>query len=313
MMKTKFTLMALTAAVMLSACSNDESDNLTDKGRAAAFTASINSMTRAMDQSWENGDAIGITGTSGDRAYTNVKYITAQGDGNFNVATEGQEIYYQDDNAVTFTAYYPWSANSSTSIEAYTWDQARQKTFDFLWAQATGSKAERNVAFNFSHKMAKVVLTIKKGADVSDEEVNEAVLSMEGFKHQGTFNVTTGFAAATGNVCGLWEFANSSDETWNAPFVINEDGSVSYTLLFIPQAFDEKLPFTAALAGKQKFSTDLDFTEANGKAGDQDAKNEWVAGRQYNLSVTLHKTSITVDGCTIVAWSEADGGNVDAE
>lgn len=312
-MKTKFTLMALTAAVMLSACSNDESDNLTNKGRAAAFTASINGMTRAYDQSWENGDSIGITGTSGDRTYTNVKYITAQGDGNFNVATEGREIYYQDDSTVKFTAYYPWSANASAGIEADTWAQANQKTFDFLWTQATGSKAERNVAFKFSHKMTKVVLTIKKGADVSDEEVKEAVLSMAGFKPQGTFNVTTGLAAATGNVGVMWEFANSNDKTWNAPFVVNEDGSVSYTLLFFPQAFDEKLPFTATLTNKQKFSTDLDFAGANGKAGDKDAKNEWVAGRQYNLSVTLHKTSITVDGCTIVAWNEADGGNVDAE
>lgn len=312
-MKTKFTIMAATAVVMLSACSNNENENFRNNGNTAAFTASINNMTRAYDQKWEKNDAIGITGTSGDKTYTNVKYVTTNGDGNYTVATEGQEIYYQDDNDVLFTAYYPWNTTVTNGITADTWAQANQKTFDFLWAQATGSKANRNVAFNFSHKMTKVVLTVKQGADVSAEEVKDAVLFLEGFKHEGAFNVTTGLAAATGNEGVEWTFANNSTKpSWNAPLTVNKDGSISYTLIFFPQTFETKLDFAAKLTGKQTFSAGLDFTDANGNAGDENAKNEWVAGRQYNLSVTLHKTAITVDGCTIAPWSETDGGNVDA-
>lgn len=306
-------------ALSLASCSNDEqtgTDTAVGNG-AAHFTASIGAErnTRAADTAWEADDAIGISGTTGDKTYTNVKYTT-KGDGLFTVVDAAQTIYYQTDDEVTFTAYYPWNALAAgaTTISADTWEQADQKKFDFLWARAKGKKAAPNVAFTFAHKMAKVVLTIKKGADVSYDEVKGAVLSLGGFKHEGVFDVTTGLAAATGNNSVMWEFANSADNpAWNTPTIVRDDEkqTVSYALLFFPQEFDTALPFSATLKGHQSFSAVLDFSAANEAAGGQ-KKNRWVAGRQYNLSVTLHKTGITVDGCTIAPWNEAEAGNVDA-
>ena len=207
----------------------------------------------------------------------------------------GNEIYYQDDNSVTFTAYYPWAnlAADATTITADTRAQASQSDFDFLWSRQTGSKASPNVQFLFAHKMAKLVLTIQKGNDVSYQEVQDAVLSLGGFKYSGTFNVTDGTTSTADDLATGWTFA--------------------YTLILFPQEFSSPLPITATLTGMQSFSATLDFTAANVDAGDTDAKNEWVAGRQYNLSVTLHKTDITVDGCTIQGWDEANGGNVNAD
>ena len=275
--------------------------------------------TRAYDRTWEAGDAIGISGISGGITYTNVQYITDSDgtSGNFTVGTQGNEIYYQDDNSVTFTAYYPWAnlAADATTITADTRAQASQSDFDFLWSRQTGSKASPNVQFLFAHKMAKLVLTIQKGNDVSYQEVQDAVLSLGGFKYSGTFNVTDGTTSTADDLATGWTFAGNTSETgYNAPFVPNATAeSVSYTLILFPQEFSSPLPITATLTGMQSFSATLDFTAANVDAGDTDAKNEWVAGRQYNLSVTLHKTDITVDGCTIQGWVEADGGNVDAD
>ena len=234
------------------------------------------------------------------------------------MGTQGNEIYYQDDNSVTFTAYYPWAnlAADATTIAADTRAQASQSDFDFLWSRQTGSKATTNVQFLFAHKMAKLVLTIQKGDDVSYQEVQDAVLSLRGFKYNGTFNVTDGTATATGdNLTADWTFAGNSTETgYNAPLSKDDAAeTVSYTLILFPQEFSSPLPITATLTGMQSFSATLDFTAANVDAGDTDAKNEWVAGRQYNLSVTLHKTDITVDGCTIQGWDEANGGNVNAD
>lgn len=311
--------MVAAAAVLLASCSNYvEETQVPGSTGPATFSAAIDGpVTRAYDQKWEAGDAIGITGTTGDKTYANVQYTTTTGGGLFTVADPAQAIYYQTDDEVTFTAYYPWNALAAgaTTISADTWEQTDQKKFDFLWSQAKGKKAAPNVAFTFAHKMAKVVLTIKKGADVSYDEVKEAVLSLEGFKHEGAFDVTNGYASATGNSGVMWEFANSADNpAWNTPTIVRDDEkqTVSYTLLFFPQEFDAPLPFSATLKGRQSFSAVLDFSAANEAAGGQ-KKNRWVAGRQYNLSVTLHKTGITVDGCTITAWNEADGGNVDAE
>lgn len=317
-MRTKVILFGTLAiaTVSLVSCGNDENVMPEAGGSKAEFSASINgtAKTRVFDRTWENGDQIGISGTTGGKAYTNVAYQTG-GDGNFTAVTPGTEIYYQSADPVTFTAYYPWNdLQGASTITADTWAQVNQKTFDFLWAQAKGSKANPDVAFTFAHKMAKVVLTVKCGADVSYDEVKAAVLSLDGFKHGGSFNTATGTAEATGDKSAMWEFANNADnEAYNAQVSYDDAaGIATYTLIFFPQEFTETLPFTAETS-LQSFTANLDFTAANTAAGDTSAKNEWVAGRQYNMSVTLHKTALTVDGCTIEPWTEAEAGNVDAD
>lgn len=315
-MKAKtFLLGSLTIA--LAACSQD--DNLvtnTNDGQAT-FTASIagQNKTRAFDQSWESNDQIGITCTTGGKTYTNVAYQTTTGNSNFSVFTTGEDIYYQDDQTVNFTAYYPWNTLADgTAIAADTRVQQDQKTFDFLYATATGSKASPNVAFAFNHKMTKMVLTIKKGDDLSYDEVKSAILTLQGFKNNGTFSVSEGTATATGDLCDAWTFAgNTTEATYNAPLKTDDTSeTVSYTFILFPQAFDSELPFSATV-GNITLSATLDFTTANKDAGDNASINEWVAGRQYNMSVTLNKTGITVNSCTITNWNQADGGNVDAQ
>lgn len=313
-MKTKAILLGTLVMAILAACSNDESEHIANGSKnAPTFTASIDGLvnTRAYNQVWENNDAIGITGTSGNKQYTNVKHITT-GNGNFDVADAAQTIYYQDDNNVSFTAYYPWS--ESTTITAGTEKQKEQSTFDFLYGTGTGSKASPNVALAFTHKMAKVVLTIKKGADVGFDEVKAAKLSLEGFLHKGTFNGLTGEVTATEGAVSGWCFAGNAEAAADndAPKTENTaDETVSYTLILFPQTFAAKLPFSATLEGKQTFKADLDFTTANSK--DENPGNYWIGGRQYNMSITLNKTGITVNGCTIQKWDETNGGDVSAQ
>lgn len=313
MKKTKFLMAVATVAIVsLTACSNDESANsATDGLTAAKFTANIGAKTRAAETTWAAGDKIGITGTSGSKAYSNVAYQTAvSGEkGSFTVETEGEEIYYQDDAAVDFTAYYPW--NSSTTITADTYVQASQSSFDFLYATGTGSKAQPDVALKFSHKMAKLVLTIVPGKGVSYDEVKAAVLSLAGFKNNGTFNGLTGEAAATGENSGAWTFAGSETATNNAPFTLDDTKeSVAYSLILFPQELSADMTFAAT--NTQTFTAGIGLEEANAAAGDTDAKNAFVAGRQYNITVTMSKTSLTVTNCTIAPWTAVEGADVEA-
>ena len=308
---------AAVGTLMLAACHNEDvipgGASIQDMAR---FSASIaGPVTRAYDTSWDADDEIGISGTSGEVQYTNVCYFTSGGNENFSPKDESKKIYFQDNSEVTFTAYYPWNdLKGSTTITADTRGQAEQKQFDFLWAQARGSKEHPNVAFTFAHKMAKVVLSVKCGDDVSYDEVKAAVLSLDGFKHEGSFDVATGTAEATGNESMMWEFAgNTENAVYNAPFKYDDTKqTVSYTLILFPQTFEAALPFTAELTDKQSFTANLDFTGANAEI-DEEAKNEWVAGRQYNMGIVLNKTGITVEGCTIAPWEEVDGGNIDAQ
>ena len=315
-MRTKNFILATLTAGLLAACSNDNEVMNTDKGTVpASFSGSITGQgatTRAADTSWEAGDQIGISGKSGDVTYTNVSYNTT-GDGNFAVTNNEQAIYFQDEQTVTFTAYYPW--NSATTIAADTRAQESQRDFDFLWAQASGSKASRNVAFGFDHKMAKVEFTIHCGTDVSFDEVKNATLSLGGYVAEGTFDAANGVAAATGEaVAQPQTFAGSGTDVHNAPSEVNgEPNTVAYTLILFPQEFASALTFTANLGTAQTLTASLDFTEGNRNAQDEEPKNAWVAGRQYNMDITLNKTSINVGTCTITAWEDLDAGHVVAQ
>ena len=319
MNKVQFNLIAATVMVFaLAGCNNDEFTTDAGNGKGEArFSAAIDApATRAYNQEWDANDEIGISGTTGDVTYTNVRYFTAAADGNFAPKDESEKIYYQTDGEVTFTAYYPWNdMTDGNTIAADTWGQSDQKSFDFLWAQARGKKAEPDVKFSFAHKMAKVVLTIKKGNDVSFGEVKAAVLSLEGFKHEGSFDVTTGTTTTSDATTVMWQFAgNTENKAYNAPMTENAtDETISYTMLFFPQEFASPLPFSAELADKQTFKADLDFTKANKVIDNEAAKNEWVAGRQYNLGIVLNKTDIKVTGCEIKPWEEVNGGDINAK
>ena len=306
---------AAVGTLMLAACNSEESLPSGETAQDMAhFSATISGpVTRAYNTVWEVGDEIGISGKSGEVQYANVCYSTSGSNGNF--SPKDEKIYYQTDKEVTFTAYYPWDdLKGGETIAADTKMQANQKDFDFLWAQAKGSKSSPNVAFRFAHRMAKVVLTVKKGSDVSYEEVQQAVLALAGFKNAGTFNVEDGTTAATGDATAAWTFFGNTENTgYNVVPEPDEDSeTVSYSLIVFPQEFAAKLPFTATLTDEQSFTADLDFTAANAEIDDV-AKNEWVAGRQYNMGIVLNKTGIKVEGCTIAPWEEVSGGDIDAQ
>lgn len=301
----KTTLLTIALAATLTACNNDNPTPNTAADEPN-FTANITTASRAYDSTWESGDVIGISGQSGDKTYTNLKYAT---DGTGAFAAAGDHIYFQDNSEVTFTAYYPWS---DAAASADTRLQASQKSFDYLWAQATGSKASPNVTFNFAHKMSKVVITARCGNDVTFDEVKKVVLSL------GEFNAAVSFDRATGAVtskdAATLTFANNGTAEQNAPATTDDAAkTMAYTLIVAPQSFGNALTFTATQPGAQTYTAAIDFTAANRNAGISDPRNEWLAGYQYDISVTIHKTGVSVQGCTITAWTEADGGNFDAK
>ena len=292
------------AALTLAGCSSDANEPETDLSRDyPAFTATIgDAVSRAQDQSWERGDAIGIS--VADRS--NVCYTT-QGNGTFIVRTDGDRIYFRNDSPETFTAYYPWTAltGGATTIIADTRQQTNQKSFDFLWAQASGSKSEPAVSFNFSHRMAKVVFTVKPGEGMTYEEIKGAALTLAGFRHSGSFNIADG-ATTTTEATETWAFSNYA--------VANDaERTLTFSFILFPQTFTAPLKFSASLGrgGNHTLSlaADIDFTAANRVLDDAAAKNEWVAGRQYDLSLTLHKTEISMGQSTINTWTTVRPGS----
>lgn len=304
----KYLVSAALVLMTLAGCGSGDFEPDIDAGRVRPkFTATIGSaQSRAYDRSWDRGDKIGIS--CGSR--NNVCHITNQGDGIFTVLTSGEQIYFDDAVELTFTAYYPWNTldGGVHTVDADTKEQTRQKDFDFLWAKTTGKKEDPAVTFRFSHKMAKVAFTVKPGTGMSFDEVKDARLSLDGFSHAGRFDVTAGTTVITGPGDagqGQWMFTDAPSS--------RTDNALTYSLIFFPQTLDAPLQFSAELPGNNILKTTIDFTAANRELDGATAKNEWVAGRQYNLSVTLHKTGCTLDKCEINPWNEVNGDEINVD
>lgn len=313
-MKTasKYLIASAFALLTLAGCGNDNEPEIAGRKNAPDFTATIDGVYgRAFNQSWEAGDQVGISGSG----RTNVCYITTDGQPDFTAETSGDEIYFQDEKEVTFTAYYPYAnlAENATAITADTKSQTAQKTFDFLWTQAKGSKNNPDVNLNFAHKMVKVVLYLKPGNGMTYDEVKNAHLSMKGFHHAGTFNVADGTTAVgADNTDADWVFTDAADK---APVTYNDNEKiVSYSLIFFPQLLAAPVDFNVQLdlTGDSTYNltAKIDFTAANREKDNDAAKNEWVAGRQYDLSLTLNKTDVKLDNCVITPWSVVKGEEI---
>ena len=263
------------AAMLLTACSSDEPGTLSHPA-SASFTAQIgNTATRAAGTQWGAGDAIGISGVSGTKTYTNLPFVTASGDGRF--APTGDAIFYQTTEPVTFTAYYPYNADGGV-IEGSTSDQTAQPSFDFLWAQASGSYDSPAVNFNFDHKMSLITLSFVNGNDVN---LSSLTYTVDGLAAEGTFDTATGEAAATGSAATL-----------TAPVTADHKS----LLILFPQTA-ESVTLTANVEGQQ-YVCGLSLTELK-------------SGYRYSYTINVKKSGLSVTGCTINPW--LDGGISDSD
>lgn len=327
-MKAKYLFTAAALLLGMSACNNDENENLTDGLVAATFTGSIEKAkvsTRMADTDWETDNSIGITGKSGSTQYTNIPYVATQGGANGQFEAADEQIYFQNLNEVNFTAYYPYNdfsdlekTDGKTKIKADTREQSLQKEFDFLYGTGKGSKANPVVPFSFEHQMSKVCLKVKGGDDVSFADLKKAVFGLDNLVHEGTFDYAdNGNTALTGEAVSDWAFQGNGTASQNVPaFSVKEDEdskTITYTLILFPQEFTSNLKFTAAInqggeTGVQNFSAAIDLSLVEGNDG-----NKLVKGTQYNVPITVKKTQLTVGTPTITPWNKKDLGNIDAE
>lgn len=152
--------------------------------------------TRAYDDQWEEKDDIGIFGFTQEdaptQAYTNVRYVTTGGNGTFTPG--GTPIYLPtDDSYLDFVAYYPHTT-SLTADGIYAVDvtnQSIQKDIDLMAASKLSANRSKNtVAFNFEHKLSKIVLTFKPGDGMALSELAGMTVQLTNQQPKATFDVT---------------------------------------------------------------------------------------------------------------------------
>ena len=133
----------------LAACNKIDEKNLTNGPVAAEINANIGSaVTRTTDNEWDNGDAIGVTCVADNGGKTNYVNSRYQWNGSqFKSTDAAQTIYFQDNEPVVFTAYYPYSGDPNVAQKPVSIDTNTDQT-DYLFASgATGSFSVPQVNF----------------------------------------------------------------------------------------------------------------------------------------------------------------------
>ena len=290
-MKTRFFAFAA-LALTLAACNNDNG-NLNDGPVAAKFIADITPATRVNSEGtdWTDGDRIGVTGAG----FTNVPYKRENG----KFVTDGTTIYFDDTETKTFNAYYPYQAEGGT-VTVSTAADKQGTGIDFLFASgAKGSTRSPEVSFtdktdkggednSFHHRMSLIKFTFKPGDGLIFNETEPAGYTLEGLKHEGTFDTATGTTAVT-----------AASES---PITMQLGGATTSQVIILPQGVTTSLDLTVSFNG-------LDYTTTLPNPSKPEA-NQFSAGYAYTYNITLNNKGITVEEPEITPWEPGETNDV---
>ena len=288
-MKTRFFAFAA-LALTLAACNNDN-ENLNDGPVAAKFTADIyESVSTRVNQDgtdWTDGDCIGITGAG----FINIPYVRESGQ----FVPEDKTIYFNDIETKTFNAYYPYQAEGGT-VTVSTAADKQGTGIDFLFASgATGDTHNPTVSFTgdhaFHHCMSLIKFTFKAGDGLSFNETEPAGYTLEGLKHEGTFDTATGTTAVTAAA--------------ESPITMQLGGATTSQVIILPQEVNSSLNLKVSYNG-QSYNAQL-------KLPATPTANFYTAGYAYTYIVTLNNKDIEVSDPTINPWESGDSNDASAE
>ena len=290
-MKTRFFAFAA-LALTLAACNNDN-ENLNDGPVAAQFIADITPATRVNSEGtdWTDGDRIGVTGAG----FTNVPYKREKG----KFVTDGTTIYFNDTETHTFHAYYPYQSDGGT-VTVNTAADKQGPGIDFLFASgAKGSTRSPEVSFtdktdkggednSFHHRMSLIKFTFKPGDGLIFNGMEPADYTLDGLKHEGTFDTATGTTAVTAAV--------------ESPITMQLGGATTSQVIILPQGVTTSLDLKVSFNG-------LDYTTTLPNPSKPEA-NQFSAGYAYTYNITLNNKGITVEEPEITPWEPGNSNDV---
>lgn len=295
-MKTRFFAFAA-LALTLAACNNDILNN--DGPVAAKFTAdiyeSVSTRVNSEGTGFTDNDCIGINSED----ITNVPYVRENGQ----FGPKGTTIYFNDTETKTFSAYYPYREDSElqNGIVSVNTDQYGQGPgIDFLFASgAKGSTRSPEVSFtdktdkggednSFHHRMSLIKFTFKPGDGLIFNGMEPADYTLDGLKHEGTFDTATGTTAVTAAV--------------ESPITMQLGGATTSQVIILPQGVTTSLDFKVSFNG-------LDYTTTLPNPSKPEA-NQFSAGYAYTYNITLNNKGITVEEPEITPWEPGNSNDV---
>lgn len=299
MKKNRQYIFMAAALLLLAACGNDHEGVTTDAdGRVALqVTSGIHMQTRAYNDTWESGDAIGIYMLKGETTEAeNYKYTTEEtGTSGTFKANAANTIYFPiNGDARDFTAYYPYRetiANDIYPVDVTT--QTSQKAIDLMGAaKVTGkNKNDADVAFEFAHKLVKLEMTIQPdGTSLTAENMKDLKVEITNQPVKGTYDVVKG-----GNVTVT--APETPDKAFDIRLLTNADGTAAEGIV-LPNTSTEDMYLRFTLKG-----IDTPFTWEIYSA---EKSQLYEAGKKYTYKITVTKTNVNVTS-TVTDWAPGNG------
>lgn len=209
----KTILFGLTAAMLATACSEEDDLRQGIAGEGITFTSSV--MSRATDTRFEAEDAIGVSmytesGFVGNA--TNVQYTTKNGTAftSTNPMTWGAAGSAE---TVDFKGVYPYKAEAVAdgkySFTLATDDRASLSDNDVMYSSMTDvAVGSKNVNLTFKHKLVKVVMQVY---DQNRNPLSSATVKINNQQTSGTLNLADGTVTSTGTADATLDFASNPD------------------------------------------------------------------------------------------------------
>lgn len=209
----KTILFGLAAAMLATACSEEDDLRQGIAGEGITFTSSV--MSRATDTSFEPEDAIGVsmyTESSFVGNATNVQYTTKNGTEftSTNPMTWGAAGSAE---TVDFKGVYPYKAGAVAdgiySFTLATGEGASLSNNDVMYSSMTGVGVNtKNVNLTFKHKLVKVVMQVY---DQNRKLLPGATVKINNQQTSGTLNLADGTVTSTGTADATLDFANNPE------------------------------------------------------------------------------------------------------
>lgn len=209
----KTILFGLAAAMLATACSEEDDLRQGIAGEGITFTSSV--MSRATDTSFEPRDAIGISmytesGFVGNA--TNVQYTTANGT---TFTSQSPMTWGAAGSAekVDFKGVYPYKADAVVdgiySFTLATGEGASLSNNDVMYSSTTDATVgAKNVNLTFKHKLVKVVMQVY---DQNRNPLSRATVKINNQQTSGTLNLADGTVTSTGTADATLDFASNPD------------------------------------------------------------------------------------------------------
>lgn len=207
----KTILFGLAAAMLATACSEEDDLRQGIAGEGITFTSSV--MSRATDTSFEPRDAIGVsmyTESSFVGNATNVQYTTTNGTEftSTNPMTWGAAGSAE---TVDFKGVYPYKADAVAdgiySFTLATGEGASLSNNDVMYSSMTGVGVNtKNVNLTFKHKLVKVVMQVY---DQNRKLLPGATVKINNQQTSGTLNLADGTVTSTGDANATLDFASN--------------------------------------------------------------------------------------------------------